>query len=458
VYLESKDEEEDEDSEDAILPPMKKGQQLNLKEMEAVERFTRPPYRYTEAGLVKKLEELGIGRPSTYAPTVEKIMDPTRGYITKASREGVERAYRVLMLHAQAPQKQAYISEATKKEIHGADKNKLFASDLGKQVSDFLVKYFDKIMDFSFTAGIEDRLDEIAEGKTDAVKVLDGVYKPFHETVMTTRDEAERVTGERILGKHPVSGLTVLVRIGRYGPVAQIGNSEEIGEKEKPAYANLHRDQSIDTITMDEVLDLFKFPKILGTHKGMEVSVNEGRFGPYVKYEEKFISLPKNVEPNSVSFEDAVALIDAKMEEDAPVGYYQEKPITKGKGRFGPFVKWDKLFISITKGSGFELETITEAQAIVLIEQKVEKESKRYIKEWEDYELAIENGRWGPFLRSGKKAYKLVDANGQKIAAEVVETLTLEQVIAMVEEQGGKVKKPKAPKKSVTGNTKKKTK
>jgi DNA topoisomerase-1 len=446
VYLESKDEEEDEDAEDAILPPMKKGQKLDLKEMEAVERYTRPPYRYTEAGLVKKLEELGIGRPSTYAPTIERIMNPTRGYITKESREGSERPYRVLMLHASSPKKEAHITESTKKEVYGADKNKLFASDMGKQVSDFLVKYFDKIMNYRFTAGIEDQLDEVSEGKLDTVKMLDAVYKPFHETVLTTRDEAERVTGERILGKHPISGLTVLVRIGRYGPVAQIGSSEELGENEKSIYANLHREQSIDTITMDDVMDLFKFPKTLGTYKGFELSVNEGRYGPYVKFDEKFISLPKNVDPNSISFEEAVVLIDAKLIEDAPVGYFQGKPITKGSGRFGPFVKWENLYVSITKGSGFQLETINESQAILLIEQKIDKEASKYLRQWENQELFIENGRWGPFIRSGKKSYKLIDANGKKITAEEVPDLTVEQVIAMVEEQGGKVKKPKAAK------------
>jgi DNA topoisomerase-1 len=446
VYLESKDEDEDEDSEDAILPPMKKGQTLNLKEMDAIERYTRPPYRYTEAGLVKKLEELGIGRPSTYAPTIEKIMDPTRGYITKASRDGNERPYKVLKLHSASDKKEAFISQENKTEIYGADKNKLFASDLGKQVSDFLVRYFDEIMDYSFTAEIEDQLDKVAEGKIDSFKMLDDVYKPFHTTLLSTMEDAERVTGERILGKHPVSGLSVLVRIGRYGPVAQIGSPEELGEKEKPAYANLHKDQSIDTISMDDVLDLFKFPKTLGQHKGFEVSVNEGRYGPYVKFDEKFISLPKNTDPNSISFEDAVELIDAKLEEDAPVGHFRGLPIGKGNGRFGPFVKWDKLFVSITKGSGFQLETITESQAVQLIEQKIEKESQKYLKEWPEYDLFIETGRWGPFVRSGKKAYKLIDANGKKITSEEVATLTVQQVTAIVEEQGGKVKKPKAPK------------
>lgn len=453
VYLESNDDEDEEAEGEAILPPMKKGQQLTLEEMEALQRYTRAPYRYTEASLVKKLEELGIGRPSTYAPTIQRIMDPKRGYITKESRNGIERDYRVLTMKAATAGKQATITDVTKKEVYGADKNKLFASDIGKQVTDFLCKYFEEIMDFSFTAGIEDKLDEIADGKLNSVRMLDDVYKPFHKTVVTTVEEADRVTGERLLGKHPESGLTVLVRIGRYGPVAQVGAPEELGEDDKPAYANLKNEQSIETITLEEALELFKFPRLLGKYKGQEVEVNVGRFGPYVKFEDKFISIPKNEDIGDVTLERAIELIEVKNEEDAPIGHYKGQPITKGKGRFGPFVKWEKFFVSITKSSGFDHDTISEAEAIQLIEAKLEKEATKYVKQWEDHDLAIENGRWGPFIRSGKKAFKLTDAEGKKIPAEEAPNLTLEQVIALVEEQGGKVKKPKAPKKAPAKKT-----
>ena len=449
LYLESKDEEEEEDGEDSILPPMSKGQKLDLKEMEAVERYTRPPFRYTEASLVKKLEELGIGRPSTYAPTIEKIMDPKRGYITKSSRDGVERPYKILTL-IPSDNNQSKIVETTKKELVGADKNKLFASDLGKQVTDFLVKYFDKIMNYSFTAKIEDELDEIAEGKLESHKMLDAVYKPFHRTVKTTFDEAERVTGERILGKDPVSGLTVLVRIGKFGPIAQIGSTEELGENVKPNYANLHKDQSIETVGLEEVLELFKFPKSLGLYNGSEIIISEGRYGPYIKYNDKFISLNKGVDMLSFSLDDAISLIENKLEGDAPIGYYLEKPITKGKGRFGPFVKWNNLYISITKGSGFDFETINQEQATSLIIDKVEKENNKYLRQWDEQQIFIEKGKWGPFIRYAKKAYKLLDQNGKKIDPESINDIKLEDVLLSLESQGAKIKKPKATKKTNT--------
>jgi DNA topoisomerase I len=449
LYLESKDEDEEEDGEDSILPPMLKGQKLDLKEMEAVERYTRPPFRYTEASLVKKLEELGIGRPSTYAPTIEKIMDPKRGYITKSSRDGVERPYTILTL-IPSDNNQSKIVESSKKELVGADKNKLFASDLGKQVTDFLVKYFDKIMNYSFTAKIEDELDEIAEGKLESHKMLDTVYQPFHKSVKTTFDEAERVTGERILGVDPVSGLTVLVRIGKFGPVAQIGSTEELGENVKPNYANLHKNQSIETVGLEEVLELFKFPKTLGLYNGSEVVISEGRFGPYIKYNEKFISLNKGVDMLSFSLDDAISLIENKLEGDAPIGYYLEKPITKGKGRFGPFVKWNNLYISITKGSGFDFETINQEQSISLIVDKVEKENNKYLKQWDEHQIFIEKGKWGPFIRYAKKAYKLIDQNGKKIDPETINDLKLDDILISLESQGAKIKKPKASKKAGT--------
>jgi len=443
LYMESLDDEEEEDDENSILPPVREGQMLELYEMLATERFSRPPYRYTEAGLVKKLEELGIGRPSTYAPTIEKIMDPKRGYITKESRDGQQRNYRVLQYQ---PGKGQKIATETKVEIHGADKNKLFASDLGKQVTVFLSKYFDQIMNYSFTAGIERQLDEISEGKLNSAKMLDSVYKPFHETLLLTKDEAERVTGERILGKDPKTGLTVLVRIGKFGPVAQIGLTEELGEKSKPQYANLHREQSIDTILLEDALSLFQFPKVLGHWENEEITVNEGRYGAYLKLGEQYINLPKNLNPMEVQLLDALDLIQQKKIEDAPLGYYKEKPITKGKGRFGPFVKWSDTFVSITKGCGFQLETITEKQAIQLIEEKLVKESQKYLKSWDTHDVHIENGRWGAFIRHGKKAYKLVDLQGKKIDADKIQAIELEEIIKIAEAQGAKFKKPKSVK------------
>ncbi|MBL4649212.1 MAG: type I DNA topoisomerase, partial [Aureispira sp.] len=382
VYLESKEEEEDDNEEedntdDKILPPMTVEQPLSLEKMDAIERFTRPKPHYTEASLVKKLEELGIGRPSTYAPTISRIMDPNRGYVLKQTREGKDRGYTVLTLDG----KKTSIASATQTEHIGYEKNKLFASDLGMQVTDFLSEHFAGIMQYSFTAGIEDQLDVVAEGKEDWVKMLDAIYKPFHDQVEYTLENADRVTGERILGKDPKTGLSVLVRIGRYGPIAQIGLTEELGE-EKPQYANLKEIQSIETITFEEAMVLFQFPKNLGEYEGLEVIIGEGRFGPFVKYDEAFISIPRTEDVHQVGMERAIELILEKKKADEPIGHYQEKPITKGEGRFGPFVKWEGLFCSITKGSGFQLETINEEEAIVLVKAKIEKEANRYIHKW----------------------------------------------------------------------------
>lgn len=457
VYLESKedDEEEDNNNDDKILPPIVQGQQLDLHHMTATERFTRPKPHYTEASLVKKLEELGIGRPSTYAPTISRIMDPNRGYVVKQTRFGKERDYQVLTLSG----KVGTIEAETQTEITGQEKNKLFASDLGMQVTDFLSQHFADIMEYSFTAGIEDELDVIAEGKKDWVKMLDSIYKPFHRTVEDTLEHAERVTGERILGKDPESGRSVLVRIGRYGPIAQIGTPDELQEEEKPRYANLHEDQSIETISLKEALDLFQFPKVLGLYEGKEVTVNEGRYGPFVKYDDAYISIPRREDVHSVDMDRAVALIVEKQKADAPIGYYEGKPITKGKGRFGPYVKWEGLFCSITKGSGFQLETINEQEAQQLVKAKIEKEANRYIQRWDDEGLSIQNGRWGPFIKLEKdrKNYKLLDEEGNKLPPEKAKEVDLEFVKRMVEEQGGTLKKKKAAKKKPVAKKKKTT-
>lgn len=456
VYLESKEEEEEEDNDDKILPPMHVGQALKLDNMEARERFTKPKPHYTEASLVKKLEELGIGRPSTYAPTISKIMDPNRGYVVKQTRQGKDRAYKVLNLDGTT---QA-IETREETEHVGVEKNKLFASDLGMQVTDFLSQYFSGVMDYSFTAAIENQLDTIADGKQDWVKMLDNVYKPFHETIEETMETAERVTGEKILGKDEKTGYTVLVRIGRFGPIAQIGTTEELGE-EKPQYANLKEDQSIETIILEEALELFQYPKTLGTYEGEEVVVNEGRYGPFVKFQDAYISINRAEGIHSVDLERAIELIEEKRKADAPIGYYEGKPITKGKGRFGPFVKWEGLFCSITKGSGFQLETITEEEAIVLVKAKIEKEANRYIHNWKEEGVSVQNGRWGPFIKIEKdrKNYKLLNAEGKKMTQDEAKEVDFDYVVQQLEEQGGVLKKKKAPKKKTTkkASTKKST-
>ncbi len=424
VYLVSNDDDEDEETK-GMLPPLKVGQELQLNNMTATERFTRPPARFTEASLVKKMEELGIGRPSTYAPTISKIMEANRGYVAKETREGKERAFQVLTLKNQE------ISTDAKTEMTGAFKNRLVPSDIGMVVSDFLSEHFGEIMDYNFTAGIEKNFDQIASGGQLWNQMIHNFYGPFHHNVEETLENAERATGERILGVDPDSGRTLLVRMSRYGPLVQIGKPEELEEGEKPRYANLRPGQSIETIELEEAFDLFKLPKTLGEVDGHEVVVGVGRYGPYIRYNESFISLGRGEDPLGVTMERAQELIAEKKKADAPIGTYKGLPITRGKGRFGPFLKWNNLFVNIPRK--YDPENLSLDDAYVLIEAKVEKEANRYIHRWDDEKISVENGRWGPFIRFGKKNVKIPKVDGERMTSEAAKELTLEQVKSMIE-------------------------
>lgn len=441
VYLESKDEDEEDDAVEGMLPPMKVGQELNLDKLTALERYTRAPARFTEASLVSKLEELGIGRPSTYAPTISKIMEEKRGYIIKGNREGEDKDYVLLELQ------DGQIKQLAKTEKAGAIKNRLMPTEMGITVAEFLDQYFDDIMDYSFTAGIEKDFDEIANGKRDWASMLKEFYQPFHANVEETLENAERPTRERVLGSDPETGLTVLVRMSRNGPVVQMGKPEEIGEDEKPKYANLQPGQLLDSLTFEEALKLFTLPKVLGTYKEEEVSVGAGRYGPYVRVGSTYVSIPKGEDPFQVNFERAMELIKEKEKADAPIGTYKGLPITKGKGRFGPFLKWNNLYVNIPRR--IDPELITLDQCYELIEAKVEKEANRYIHQWESEKIAVENGRWGPFIRFGKKSVKIPKIDGEKVTAEKAKEFTLEQVKAFIEEEipGAFEKKTRAKKK-----------
>lgn len=425
VYMEGTDEEEhDEPKEgdgDSRLPAMTNGQVLDFKQMKAIERFTRPAARYTEASLVKKMEELGIGRPSTYAPTISTIIK--RNYVEKKDKEGVKRSVRIMVL------KDNNIQQTIEQENTGAEKSKLFPTDLGLVVTDFLNQHFNKVMDFSFTANIEEEFDKIAEGKINWGKMVGNFYQPFHVDVEHTLETAERAKGERELGTDAVSGKPVIARMGRYGPMVQIGKAED---EEKPRFAKLKANQSIETITLEEAMDLFKLPLTLGEHEGLEVSVNVGRFGPYVKWGEQFVSIPKGEDLMTVELPRAIEIIQAKQKEDAAIGYYEDKPITKGKGRFGPFIKWNDLFINVPRA--YNYDTLTQQDCNELIEKKLEKEANRFIQQWPAEKIAVENGRWGPFIRFGKKMLKIAPrADKGKYTAEELATVSLEDVKKMIE-------------------------
>lgn len=368
VYMESSDDE-NEEKEDGLLPPLEKGQKLNVDNITATEKFSSPPARYTEASLVKKLEELGIGRPSTYAPTISTVQK--RGYVLKEDREGKERKYNVLVL------KKGKIERASKTENYAAEKSKLFPTDIGTVVTDFLVQYFPDILDYNFTATVEKEFDEIAQGNLQWPKMIKKFYGPFHKLVETTEKTSERATGERMLGPDPKTGRQVSARIGRFGPLVQIASDDE---DEKPQYARLRTGQRLETITLEEALDLFKMPRNIGTYEDQEVAIGIGRFGPYIRHDGLFVSLPKTDDPYTVEIDRAIELIEAKRKTER------------------------ERVIKIFKG---------------------------------DPEMQLLNGRWGPYLASGDRNYKLPKDKDPA-------TLTREDCLDIIKnagEDGGKVRR-----------------
>jgi DNA topoisomerase-1 len=340
VYLESKIDDEEEDVE-GLLPDIKDGDILDAETISSTQRFTRPPARYVEASLVKKLEELGIGRPSTYAPTISTIQK--RGYVEKGEKEGVERKYNQLTFENGA------VSKETLSEKTGSDKGKLIPTDIGRIVTEFLIEHFGKIMDYGFTASVEKEFDDIAQGMVQWTEMIREFYGPFHKDVEHTIENSERATGERLLGLDPTSGKNVFARIGRFGPMVQIGEQDD---EEKPKFASLQKDQSIQTISLEEALELFKFPKVIGQYEGKDVKVNKGRFGPYVQIE--------------------------------------------------------RTFVSIKEENGDTMENMTIERAIELIEAKREEDKNRIIKTFdEDENVQLLNGRYGAYLKIGKKNFRL---------------------------------------------------
>ena len=410
VYIEGTDDNENEDSE-GLLPNLSKGDKVNNINMIATEKFSRPPYRYSEATLVKKMEELGIGRPSTYAPTITTIQN--RKYVAKGTYEGFERNYRQIILDSNE------IKTNLLKENTGSDKGKLVPTEVGIIVTEFLVNNFKNILNYNFTASVEQDFDKIASGDIEWTNILKDFYKPFHSTVEDVKENATRETGERVLGADPKSGRQVSVRLGKFGPMAQIGT---VDEEEKPIFAGLLPDQKINQISLEQTLELFKLPCYLGDYENSKVESNAGRFGPYIKHDNKFVSLPKGISPLEVSLEQAIELIEEKRKIDAPIAKYEGHDISKGKGRFGPFIKWNGLFINVNKS--YDFDNLTEKDCEELIELKKKKEAEKLIKSWDEEGIRLEKARWGRFnLIKGKVKVELPkETNTDKLNLENVKS------------------------------------
>ena len=418
-----KNEDEEQEDGDKILPKVNVGEALAYKKITAVEKFSRPVSRFTEAGLVKKLEELGIGRPSTYAPTIQTIQN--REYVDKREIEPKEREIVKLTLTKTGLKKEILT------EKFGGDKNKFVPTDIGIVVNDFLTTNFNEILDYGFTAKVEQDFDEIAKGEEKWKDVLKNFYSSFHPKIEDVGENADRATGERLLGQDPKTGKNVYARIGRFGPMVQIGETDS---DEKPIFASLMATQNIVTITLEEALELFKVPFDLQDYEGKTVTVGVGRFGPYVKWGEAFISLPKGENPLSVDYDRAVAIIEEKKKADAPVASYKGEPVTKGVGRFGPYLKYQDIYINVPKK--YDFENLSQKEVEELIEAKLDKEASRYIQQWEKEKISIENGRWGPFIKFKKANFKIPKKQDDtKYTAEELKDISLDQVKKWILEQ-----------------------
>ena len=425
VYLEGNDDDDEE--QEGMLPALKVNERLQNNYITATERYSRPAARYTEASLVKKLEELGIGRPSTYAPTISTIIN--RNYVEKGNLEGQERKYTQLTLQS------GKVADKVLKENTGSDKGKLVPTDIGTIVTDFLVKNFENILDYNFTAKVEQDFDEIAEGNIEWAKMMQDFYDHFHPTVKNVEANAERESGERILGVDPKSGKPVSVRLGKFGPMAQIGDADD----ENKTFASLRSEQNIGNISLEDALNLFLLPKNLGQYNGEEVEVSNGRFGPYVRYGKMFVSLPKGEDPLDVTMDRAQELINEKAKADAPIAMYKNEPVQKGVGRFGPFIKWNGIFINVSKK--YDFDNLSQSNVSELIEDKLQKDIDKVLHHWEAEGIKVEKARWGrSIITKGKVKIEL----SKEVDAE---KLTLAQVQEIIEKKAPAKKTPakKAP-------------
>ena len=394
LYIESKDNQKNDDSQNNVLPNFTEGEIINKDKILVTQIFSKPPFRFTEASLVKKLEELGIGRPSTYAPTITTVMN--RKYVFKGTNNAQTREIVQYVIDSD-------INRNVNQENYGSNKGKLVPSEVGLLVNEFLTNNFKNIIDYNFTASVENEFDSIANGSKDWKSIIDKFYNPFSLVIDDVQKNAKRETGERVLGLDPKSGRQLSVKLGKYGPIAQIG---KVDEDEKPLFASLLPDQQISKITAEEALKLFELPVYVGDFENERVEANIGRYGPYIRYNKVFIPIPEGFNPFTITIEKSIDLIKAKIEAQKPILVYKSYDVTKGKGRFGPYLKWNNTFINVNKN--YDFDNLTEEDCIKLIEEKIQKDKEKIIMNWSSDGITIEKGRWNKiYIIKGKKKVPL---------------------------------------------------
>ena len=394
LYRESKDDSPQNEEKNNILPSFSNGETIIKEKIYVTESFSKPPFRYSEASLVKKLEELGIGRPSTYAPTISTVMN--RKYVFKGSNNAKTRDIIQYVIDSD-------VSKKINKENFGSNKGKLVPSEVGLLVNQFLTNNFKNIIDYNFTASVENEFDYIANGSKDWKSIIHNFYDPFSSVIDDVQKNAKRETGERILGIDPKSGRQLSVKLGKYGPIAQIG---KVDEEEKPVFASLLPDQQISKISYDDALKLFELPVFVGEYENEKIEANIGRYGPYIRFDKKFISIPDGFNPFTITLEKSIELIELKREADKPIANYKTFDVSKGRGRFGPFIKWNNTFINVNKN--YDFDKLNEKDCIELIEDKIKKDKEKIIVDWSSEGITIEKGRWSKiYIIKGKKRIPL---------------------------------------------------
>ena len=406
LYIESKDNQNSDDSENNVLPNFIEGEKITKEKVLVTQFFSKPPYRYSEASLVKKLEELGIGRPSTYAPTITTVMN--RKYVFKGVNNSQTREIIQYVIDSN-------VTKRVNSEKYGSNKGKLVPSEVGLLVNQFLTNNFKNIIDYNFTASVENEFDLIASGSKDWKTIIQKFYDPFSLVIDDVQKNAKRETGERILGTDPKTGRQLSVKLGKYGPIAQIG---KVDEDEKPIFASLLPDQQISKITEAEALKLFELPVYVGDFEEEKVEANIGRYGPYIRFQKIFISIPEGYNPFTITIEKSIELIKEKREAERPILVYKDNGVTKGKGRFGPYLKWNGTFINVNKK--YDFDNLTENDCIELIEEKIKKDKEKILMNWPSEGISIEKGRWGKiYVIKGKKKIPLAkNADPLKISLD----------------------------------------